>query len=117
MADPESPPRGPRRRPVVIDFHAHIANEAVNAATYGQSVLGRLRAGGDGIHAMPQGHWQRMTDLPTRLADMDAMGVDIQVISPNILHNCTYSLPPDEAYGLEQIGNDQIAEVVAKKPD
>jgi aminocarboxymuconate-semialdehyde decarboxylase len=58
-----------------------------------------------------------MTDLPTRLADMDAMGVDIQVISPNILHNCTYSLPPEEADRLERIGNDHIAETVAKRPD
>ena len=117
MADTE--PRGPRRHPVVIDFHAHIANEEVNAATYGLSVLGRLRAAGEGtaIHAMPAEHWKRMTDLPTRLADMDAMGVDIQVISPNILHNCTYSLPAEEAYRLERIGNDHIAETVAQKPD
>jgi aminocarboxymuconate-semialdehyde decarboxylase len=119
MADPETTPRGPHRRPVVIDFHAHIANEVVNAATYSLSVLGQLRASGEGsaIHAMPEAHWKRMTDLPTRLADMDAMGVDIQVISPNILHNCTYSLPPDEADRLERIGNDHIAETVAKRPD
>jgi aminocarboxymuconate-semialdehyde decarboxylase len=44
------------------------------------------------------------------------MGVDIQVISPNILHNCTYSLPPEEADRLERIGNDHIAETVAKAP-
>ena len=118
MADPETP-RGPRHKPVVIDFHAHIANEEVNAATYSRSVLGQLRAAGEGsaIHAMPEAHWKRMTDLPTRLADMDAMGVDIQVISPNILHNCTYSLPPEEAHRLERIGNDHIAETVAKNPD
>jgi aminocarboxymuconate-semialdehyde decarboxylase len=118
MADPDMP-RGPRRQPVVIDFHAHIANEEVNAATYGVSVLGKLRAAGEGsaIHAMPPEHWKRMTDLPTRLADMDAMGVDIQVISPNILHNCTYSLPAEEAYRVERIGNDHIAETVAKQPD
>jgi aminocarboxymuconate-semialdehyde decarboxylase len=117
MADTE--PRGLRRHPVVIDFHAHIANEEVNAATYGLSVLGRLRAAGEGtaIHAMPAEHWKRMTDLPTRLADMDAMGVDIQVISPNILHNCTYALPAEEAYRVERIGNDHIAETVARKPD
>jgi aminocarboxymuconate-semialdehyde decarboxylase len=119
MADPETAPRGPRRHPVVIDFHAHIANEEVNAATYGVSVLGKLRAAGTGsaIHAMPAEHWRRMTDLPTRLADMDAMGVDIQVISPNILHNCSYALPADEAYRVERIGNDHIAETVAKRPD
>ena len=119
MADIAASTRGPHRRPVVIDFHAHTANEEVNAATYGMSVLGRLRASGQGaaIHAMPQAHWTRMTDLPTRLADMDAMGVDIQVISPNILHNCTYALPADEAARLERIGNDHIAETVAKKPD
>lgn len=119
MSDAATTPRGPRRRPVVIDFHAHIANAEVNAATYGLSVLGRLRASGEGsaIHAMPEGHWKRMTDLPTRLADMDAMGVDIQVVSANILHNCTYSLPGDEALRLERIGNDAIAETVAKNPD
>jgi len=119
MAEAETAPRGPRRRPVVIDFHAHIAHADVNAATYGLSVLGRLRASGEGsaIHAMPDAHWKRMTDLPTRLADMDAMGVDIQVISPNILHNCTYALPAEEAYRVERIGNDHIAETVARKPD
>jgi len=119
MAEAETAPRGPRRRPVVIDFHAHIAHPDVNAATYGLPVLGRLRASGEGsaIHAMPEAHWKRMTDLPTRLADMDAMGVDIQVISPNILHNCTYSLPADDAYRLERIGNDHIAETIAQKPE
>jgi aminocarboxymuconate-semialdehyde decarboxylase len=59
----------------------------------------------------------RMTDLATRLADMDAMGVDIQVISPSILHQCTYSLAPQEALHLERIGNDHVAETVARKPD
>ena len=45
MAEAEAAPRGPRRRPVVIDFHAHIANEEVNAATYG--LLGDRPAAGE----------------------------------------------------------------------
>jgi aminocarboxymuconate-semialdehyde decarboxylase len=119
MAEAESSSRGPRRRPVVIDFHAHTVQQEVNAATYHLSIIGGLRAKAEGraIHAMPPAHWQRMTDLPTRLSDMDAMGIDVQVICPNILHNCTYSLDPEEAGRLERIGNDHIAETVAKKPD
>jgi aminocarboxymuconate-semialdehyde decarboxylase len=106
-------------KPIVIDFHAHIATEAVFAATYKLSVIGRLRAKaeGGGIHPMPEGQMARMTDLATRLADMDAMGVDIQVISPSILHQCTYSLDPQEALRLERIGNEHVAETVAKEPD
>src|SRR5215475_14213550 len=104
-------------KPIVIDFHAHVAAMEVFEATYPLSVIGRLRAKAEGIHPMPEGQMARMTDLATRLADMDAMGVDIQVISPSILHQCTYSLPADEALRLERIGNDHVAATVSQKPD
>ncbi len=104
-------------RPIVIDFHAHVAAVEVFEATYPVSVIGRLRAKAEGIHPMPEGQMARMTDLATRLADMDAMGVDVQVISPSILHQCTYSLDPQEALRLERIGNEHVAEMAAKKPD
>jgi aminocarboxymuconate-semialdehyde decarboxylase len=106
-------------KPTVIDFHAHVATEEVFAATYKLSVIGQLRANieGGAIHPMPEGQMARMTDLATRLADMETMGVDIQVISPSILHQCTYSLPPQEALRLERIGNDHVAATVTKKPD
>src|SRR5262245_3196029 len=105
-------------KPIVIDFHAHVASEEVFAATYKLSVIGRLRAKADGtFHPMPDSQMARLTDLATRLADMDAMGVDIQVISPSILHQCTYSLEPEESLRLERIGNDDVAATVAKKPD
>ena len=84
------------RKPVVIDFHAHFMTEEVFAATYSASVIGRLRQSGRPavIRPFPEALVRKMTDLDLRLDDMDAMGVDIQVISPNILHQCTYSLDP-----------------------
>jgi len=48
---------------------------------------------------------------------MDAMGVDIQVVSPNILHQCTYAVDPAEGLRLERLNNDYMAEMVAKAPD
>jgi aminocarboxymuconate-semialdehyde decarboxylase len=58
-----------------------------------------------------------MTDMKLRLADMDAMGVDIQLISPSILQQCTYWAEPHEALRMERLGNERVAEAVAQHPD
>jgi aminocarboxymuconate-semialdehyde decarboxylase len=57
-----------------------------------------------------------LTDLNLRLADMDAMGVDMQVVSP-APPQCTYTLPP--AIGIEaaRIVNNGVAAFVARRPD
>ena len=93
------PPR--RERTPVIDFHAHFMTEEVFEATYKLSVIGRLRAQSDAkaVRPLPEAQIRRMTDLDLRLEAMDEMGVDIQVISPNILHQCTYALDPKKACG------------------
>src|SRR3979490_2698500 len=100
--------RGARGRPTVIDFHAHFMTPEVFDATYKLSVIGQLRAQADGkaVRPFPQAQIARMTDLELRLAAMDEMGVDIQVISPNILHQCTYGLEPPDALRLERLNND-----------
>jgi aminocarboxymuconate-semialdehyde decarboxylase len=100
--------RGARAKPTVIDFHAHFMTPEVFEATYKLSVIGRLRAQQDGkaVRPFPQAQIARMTDLDLRLAAMDEMGVDIQVISPNILHQCTYGLHPQDALRLERLNND-----------
>ena len=110
---------GARRKPTVIDFHAHFMTPEVFEATYKLSVIGRLRAQPDGkaVRPFPQAQVARMTDLKLRLAAMDEMGVDIQVISPNILHQCTYGLDAEDGLRLERLNNDHVAELVAKKPD
>jgi aminocarboxymuconate-semialdehyde decarboxylase len=106
-------------KPVVIDFHAHFMTQEVFAATYNLSVIGKLRQEGDGasIRPFPEALVRRMTDLDLRLQSMGEMGVDIQVISPNILHQCTYSLDDAEGLRLEQLNNDHVAELVARKPE
>jgi aminocarboxymuconate-semialdehyde decarboxylase len=55
--------------------------------------------------------------MALRLSDMDRMGVDIQVISPSILQQCTYFAEPHEALKMERLGNERVAEAVAKHPD
>lgn len=102
-------------KPVVIDFHAHSMQQEVFDATYKLSVLGQLRAQAAGaVRPFPDAQVERMTKLDLRLAEMDDMGVDIQVVSPNILHQCTYSLDPLEALRLEKLNNDDVAELVHK---
>jgi len=106
------------KKPVVIDFHAHSMTQEVFDATYDLSVLGQIRAqAGGAVRPLPEKLLQRMINLDLRLADMDAMGVDIQVVSPNILHQCTYAVDPTEGLRLERLNNDYMAEMVAKAPD
>lgn len=100
-------------QPVVIDFHAHCMTQAVFDATYKLSILGQLRAqSGEAVRPFPEALVERMTRLDLRLKEMDAMGVDVQVVSPNILHQCTYMLDPAESLRLERLNNDDVAELV-----
>src|SRR5262249_23931144 len=51
-----------------------------------------------------------------RLADLDTMGVDMQVIKPPP-PQCYYAVPLDIAVHAAQVVNDGIAEFVAPRPD
>jgi len=48
---------------------------------------------------------------------MDATGVDIQIISPSIMQQCTYGVEPEQAIEMDRLGNDRVAEDVARHPD
>ena len=54
--------------------------------------------------------------LDQRLADLDAMGLDMQVIKPPP-PQCYYAVPIEIAVEAARITNDGIAEFVARKPD
>jgi aminocarboxymuconate-semialdehyde decarboxylase len=58
----------------------------------------------------------QLTDLDLRLAVMDAMGVDMQVISP-APPQCYHTAPPEIAAQAARMVNDGLAEFVARRPD
>ena len=106
--------KGPTPKPTVIDVHAHVLVPDVLKRTYEQSQYSRAVAGPGGV---PEPLLKRMTELPLRLKEMDATGVDIQVISPSIMQQCTYGMEPGEALKTDRLGNDRVAEAVGKHPD
>jgi aminocarboxymuconate-semialdehyde decarboxylase len=106
--------RGPAPKPVVIDVHAHVLVPEVMKATYDQSQYSRAMAAAGG---MPEPIFKRLIELPLRLQEMDATGVDIQIISPSIMQQCTYGMEPEQAIKLDRVGNDRVAEDVARHPD
>ena len=65
-----------------------------------QSLLGRLLDVGEG-----------------RLRQMDEAGVDMQVLTPSLVHQCTYWANPAASLKMERLTNERVAEVVASKPD
>jgi aminocarboxymuconate-semialdehyde decarboxylase len=78
---------------------AHFANAETKALGQKQEADIRERAGQD-----------------HRLADLDAMGIDVQMIAPPP-PQCYYTVPLDIAVKATQIVNDGIAEFCAVKPD
>ena len=107
-------------KPVVIDFHAHIVVPEVLDFAYEHSLFAQAVAGpaqGGRPAALGEEFRSRMTDMNLRLRDMDEMGVDIQVLSPSILQQCTYFAEAEEALKMERLGNERVAEAVAKHPD
>lgn len=58
----------------------------------------------------------KLSDIATRLKDMDRMGIDVQIVSPSPSQYYYYA---DADFGLElsRASNDRIAEIVASTPD
>ncbi len=83
-----------------MDFLYKFANEATREVNrqQAQEIFGKL------------------TSVETRLADMDAMAIDIQAVSPAPLQYY-YALEPDLGRTSAQIINDHIAEIVDAHPD
>src|SRR5215470_11642966 len=117
------PGRTLRPKSVTIDIHSHIA--VPEAAAFVAPHLD--------LATIPLAHFatpdtkainqrqeadrrSRMIEFDDRLADLDAMGIDVQVVKPPP-PQCYYAVPLDIAVAAARMVNDGIAEFVARRPD
>ncbi|MER5427654.1 amidohydrolase family protein [Streptomyces sp. NPDC002588] len=93
-----SAPRNGQHRsgPPVVDFHGHLAVPAADALVAGTpgfaaELAAEQRAHSPASLAVNRAQLDRLrpklTDVSERLADLDAMGVDIQVVGPMPMHH------------------------------
>lgn len=109
-----------------IDLHAHWLTPAVEPLVADcpqkkgePEMMLRMQGAASVAHnvqkMLPQA-FRKMTSLEERLRDMDAMGVDMQVLSPSP-NQYYYWADPDLAKEIVRLQNEQIAEVSSLLPD
>jgi len=115
---------GQARRPATrtIDIHSHILVPEAAAHAGPHLDLARVplvhfadAAGGEINGLQERDRRPVMVERDLRLRDMDAMGVDIQLIAPVPLQ-CYYTVPPDIAAAAHRLANEGVAEFVARAP-
>ena len=119
MTGSSSPPE--RRR--TIDFHAHVVVPEVYELAGGHNVFSELPADPgvtdemrDGIKARARLVLGRMSDIGERIARMDAMGVDVQVLSASLVHQGLEWADAQLSLRLARTTNDWIARAVEMRP-
>lgn len=111
----------------VVDVHAHVLLPQLQGAVQerdpvGFAAAGELEARRNGAEslaasgAMIRERFARLTQLPLRLADMDAEGVDVQLVSPSPSHYYPWASETDAAWVARE-ANRLTAELVASAPD
>lgn len=112
------------QRPLAIDVHAHVVVPNIYEQTSRWSVFAqstndpnlsddarkKVKERSDSVIA-------RMADSDERIKAMDAMGVDVQVLSASLVHQCTYKAEPQAALALDRKSNDRIANMLAAHPE
>jgi len=117
------PGRDIRPKSTTIDIHSHVAVPAAGAFVaphLDPSTIPLAHFASADTKALNQkqenDRRSRMTQYDERLADMDAMGLDMQLVMPPP-PQCYTTVPVEIAVKAARMVNDGIAEYVAKKPD
>ncbi len=113
----------PRRGGPVIDIHCHIVSPAAAELVQRSGVAPvepMAQFSNEATRAVGKQQTEtvrpQLTSVERRLADMDAMGVDIQAISP-APPQYYYWTPPEVGRDAARLINDNIAATVAAHPD
>jgi aminocarboxymuconate-semialdehyde decarboxylase len=112
-----------RRWKCAIDFHAHLMLPELYRINGPHSMFVKSNTDPNMSEAAKQVVRERdafivsrMSDTTDRVKRMDAMGVDIQVLSSSLVQQCTYWAEPQESLRMERMLNERMAEVVAANP-
>ena len=113
-----------RERPRAIDFHAHVIVPEVYAVAAEHNIFAELPSD-PGVTDQMRGAiedraalvLERMSDITRRLANMDAMGIDVQVLSASLVHQGLEWADAQTSLRLARTTNDWIAAAVAAHPD
>ena len=101
---------GPPFRSPTIDIHAHLTPQT----------LIRAKASGRSLHGVAPGEIARgqgrSITLDERVADMDRLGVDVQVVSAEPQLYC-YQYEADAAAAIHRECNDEVRDLVRERPD
>jgi aminocarboxymuconate-semialdehyde decarboxylase len=115
--------RSRKGRSLRIDMHCHYLNTAVAAkvahlgpAQYEPSVIYANAMTREVNVKQIRDRMPKLSDIETRLADMDRMGIDIQAISP-APNQTYYWTEPELGIELARMVNDRLAEIVATWPE
>src|ERR1041384_3898406 len=110
-------------RPLTIDVHAHVLVPEVYAVAAEHNIFSELPSDPGVTDAMRDTIKERagmvigrMSDLTDRLARMNAMGVDIQVLSASLVHQGLEWADAQTSLRLARATNDWIASAVASQP-
>ena len=106
-----------------IDVHAHIVVPEVYAVAAEHNIFSELPAD-PGVTDEMRGKireragmvLRRMSDLGERVANMDAMGVEVQVLSASLVHQGLEWADAQTSLRLARTTNDWIARAVASHP-